>query len=139
MWKATYRPSGLRFLTIYPLQPTFFGRTRGERRGQRPETKLTSIAESLRSAGLQPAILVWSDLFERVQAGRLGADGGAHGGGQRLRPALHVFGLLGFDHDARQRFGAGIAQHDAARIAQRVVGFGEHSTPSARKTNDSQS
>jgi hypothetical protein len=47
-----------------------------------------------------------------------GADGGADGGGQGLRPLCDVFGVLGFDHDARFGFSARVANDDPAGGAQ---------------------
>jgi len=48
----------------------------------------------------------------------LGANFGFNCGGERIGPALNVFFVLGFHHDAHHRLRAGIAQHHAARIAE---------------------
>src|SRR6266478_3458958 len=56
---------------------------------------------------------------------KLGADGGAEGVGQGLAETLDVGVVLGFDHDAGELLGAGVAEHDAAVFAERGLGFGE--------------
>src|SRR6266403_1151806 len=50
---------------------------------------------------------------------KLGADGRTEGVGEGLAEALDVGVMLGFDHDASELFGAGIAEHDAAVFAER--------------------
>lgn len=55
----------------------------------------------------------------------LGADGGAESVGERLAKALDVGVVFGFDHDARELFGAGIAEDDAPIFAKSGLGFGE--------------
>jgi hypothetical protein len=55
---------------------------------------------------------------------RLCADGGAEGVGYRLAEALHVGLVLGFDHHPGEGFGAGIAEDDAAVVAEGGFGFG---------------
>ena len=58
---------------------------------------------------------------------QLGADGGTEGGGDGLGEALDVGIVFGFDHDAGELFGAGVAKNDAAVLAKRGIGFGERS------------
>src|SRR6267142_3205878 len=60
-----------------------------------------------------------------LRYGELGADGGAEGVGEGLAEALDVGVVLGFDHDAGELLGAGIAEHDAAVFAERGLGFGK--------------
>ena len=57
---------------------------------------------------------------QKISWGPLRADGGTQRGGQGFSPARDVFVALGLDHHARQRLGARIAQHHAARFAQRA-------------------
>ncbi len=54
-----------------------------------------------------------------------GADGGTEGAGEGLGEALDVGVAFGFDHDAGELFGAGIAQDDAAIFAESRFGFGK--------------
>jgi len=56
---------------------------------------------------------------------KLGTDGRAEGSGEGLAEALHIGVGFRFDHDAGKRFGAGIAQNDAAIFAERVMRFSE--------------
>ena len=56
---------------------------------------------------------------------RLGADGRADGGSDRLGEALDVRVMFGFHHDAGELFCAGIAENNAAVFAEGSVGFGE--------------
>jgi hypothetical protein len=70
-----------------------------------------------RAAEKDPAV-VWAPSF-------LGADGGAQGVGQGLREALDVSIVFGFDHDAGELFGAGIAEDHAAIFAEDGLRFGE--------------
>ena len=62
---------------------------------------------------------------DELLRGRSGADGGAQGVGEGLAEALNVGVLLGFDHDAGELLGAGVAEHDAAVFAERGSGFGK--------------
>ena len=64
------------------------------------------------------AAAFWAPLF-------LGADGGAKGVGERLGETLDVGVVFGFDHDAGELLGAGIAQDDAAIFAESRFGFGK--------------
>jgi len=54
-----------------------------------------------------------------------GADGGAEGVGQGLGETLDVGVVFGFDHDAGELLGAGIAEDDSAIFAESGLGFGE--------------
>jgi len=54
-----------------------------------------------------------------------GADGGAEGVGEGLGEALDVGVVFGFDHDASEGFGAGVAEDDAAVFAEGRLSFGE--------------
>ena len=45
--------------------------------------------------------------------------------GQRLGEALDVGVVFGFDHDAGELLGAGIAEDDAAIFAESGLGFGQ--------------
>src|SRR5882724_5003366 len=65
-------------------------------------------------------------LWSQVCSGlRSAADGGAEGGGDGAGEALDVGIVLGFDHDAGELLGAGIAEDNAPVFAERSVGFGE--------------
>jgi len=55
----------------------------------------------------------------------LRADGGAHGVGQGLAEVLDVGVVFGFDHDAGELFRAGVAEDDAAVLAESGLGFGQ--------------
>ena len=55
----------------------------------------------------------------------LDADGGANGVGEGLAEAMDVGVVLGFDHDAGELLGTGVAKHHAAAFAERGLGFGE--------------
>ena len=55
----------------------------------------------------------------------LATDRGAEGVGERLAKALDVGVVFGFDHDASELLGAGIAEDDAAIFAEGGLGFGE--------------
>src|ERR1035438_8689982 len=59
-----------------------------------------------------------------VTLGELNADGGSQRVGYGLAEALYVGLMFGFDHYPGQGFGAGIAQDDAAIVAERGLGFG---------------
>src|SRR5712691_2938062 len=54
-----------------------------------------------------------------------GADGGAEGVGERLAEALDIGFVFGFDHDASELLGTGVAKDDAAIVAKRGLGFGQ--------------
>src|SRR6266480_3222247 len=56
---------------------------------------------------------------------RLRADGRAEGVGQGLAEALDVGIVFGFDHDAGELLGAGVAKDDAAILAESELGFGQ--------------
>src|SRR6266481_7775845 len=56
---------------------------------------------------------------------KLSADGGAEGVGKGLAEALDVGVVFGFDHDACELLGAGIAEDDAAVFAECGLSFGE--------------
>ena len=55
----------------------------------------------------------------------LSADRSAEGVREGFAVALHVGVVFGFDHDAGERLGAGVAKHDAAGFAERGLGVGE--------------
>jgi hypothetical protein len=54
----------------------------------------------------------------------LRTDGGAEGVGEGLAEALDVGFVFGFDHDAGELLGAGVAKDDPAIIAKCGLGFG---------------
>src|SRR6266576_1984583 len=56
---------------------------------------------------------------------KLSADGGAQGVGEGLAEALDVGIVFGFDHNAGELLGAGVAKDDAAVVAESGLGFGQ--------------
>src|SRR5258708_2091567 len=56
---------------------------------------------------------------------RLSADGGAQSVGEGLAEALDIGFVFGFDHDASELLGAGVAKDHAAVVAERGLGFGQ--------------
>src|SRR5258708_21765830 len=85
----------------------------------------TSKNGRLRKAGPTTAGEV-RRLWSQVCSGlRSGADGGAEGGGDGVGEALDVGIVFGFDHDAGELLGAGIAEDNAAVFAEGGIGFGE--------------
>src|SRR5712691_5224325 len=83
---------------------------------------------------LQGFQVKWRSLQARNPTKMMGAslcrpdlcpDGGAEGVGERLAEAVDIVLVFGFDHDAGKLLGAGVAQDDAAIVAERGFSFGE--------------